>query len=131
MANNLPNRKYKTVDEMQRAINEYFIKCDEDSRPYTVTGLALALGFTSRQALLNYEGYTDIDNIMFLDTIKRAKHKVEASIEEGLLSGKYNSTGSIFNLKNNFNWKDKTEVEQSGESKLTIKLEGDSKEWAN
>jgi hypothetical protein len=115
-------KKYRTVGDMQKAIDEYFVKCDEEKKPYTVTGLALALGFLSRQALLNYEGYTDIDDISFHDTIKAAKHKVEASIEEGLLSGKYNSVGSIFNLKNNFNWKDKTEVENTGEQSLNVNI---------
>lgn len=115
-------RTYNSVADMQKEIDKYFAECDEQNKPYTVTGLALALGFLSRQALLNYEGYKDQDDIKFYDTIKRAKHKVEASIEEGLLSGKYNSTGSIFNLKNNFDWRDKTEVETSGENKLDVNI---------
>ena len=69
----MPNRmKFKTPEEMQKAIDAYFKECeghplldDEgqpftdkygnpfivDRKPLTVTGLAIALGFTSRQAL--------------------------------------------------------------------------------
>ena len=36
-------------------------------------------------------------------------------LEENALSNKTNSTFTIFNLKNNFNWKDKTEVETNKE----------------
>lgn len=123
-------RKFKTVEEMQKAIDAYFAKCDMDKEPYTITGLAIALDFNSRKSLLDYEGYTDENDKGFLNTIKRAKCKVEDNIEKGLISGKYNATGSIFNLKNNFDWRDKTEVENSGESKLIISLQGDVADWA-
>ena len=69
--------RYKTAEEMQKVIDEYFEECtgrlytDEKgepkldrfgneiylgAKPLTVTGLALALGFNSRLALLNYQG---------------------------------------------------------------------------
>lgn len=115
-------RKYKTVDEMQQAIDKYFLDCDNEGIPYTITGLSLALGFDSRVSLLNYEGYTDEDNISFLSTIKKAKQKVEKNIEEGALQGKYNPTISIFNLKNNFDWRDKQEVENTGSQTLEINI---------
>lgn len=51
-----------------------------NSRPPTVTGLALALGFTSRMALLNYQAKKE-----FVDTITRAKTMVEAYTEQRLL----------------------------------------------
>jgi hypothetical protein len=77
------------------------------------------------------EGIVDENGEPFIDTIKRAKDKVENSVEEGLLSGKYNATGAIFNLKNNYGWRDKQEVEQSGElnNTITVKLAGDVQEW--
>ena len=115
-------RKYKTVNEMQQAIDKYFMDCDNEGKPYTVTGLALALGFLSRQALINYEGYTDADDINFHDTIKRAKARVENNNVENMLLGKYNATGSIFVLKNNFDWRDKQEVENTGSQTLDINI---------
>jgi hypothetical protein len=123
-------RKYKTASEVEYKIDKYFAECDEENRPYTVTGLALALGM-SRQDLLNYSERTDDEGKSFFDTIKKAKNKIESRIEEGLLSGRYNSTGAIFNLKNNYGWKDKQEVEQSGglDNTITIKTSEEIKNW--
>ena len=92
-------RKYKTVKSMQKAINRYF----EETETITVTGLAYDLGFNSRQALINYEGYSP----EFNDTIKRAKLLIERSYEVSMrVNGR---AGDIFGLKN-FGWTDKSEV---------------------
>ena len=91
----------------------FFEWCDENSRPYTITGLALALG-TSRQTLMNYE-----HREAFFDTIKKHKTRVENYAEERLYSG--NAAGPIFALKN-FEWKDKQEVENSGKQELNITI---------
>lgn len=69
----------------------------------TISGLALWLG-TNRQTLINYEEREE-----FFDTIKRAKATIEAFNEQMLFSGK-NVTGVIFNLKNNFRWRDEVET---------------------
>lgn len=116
-------RKYNKVEDMEDAINKYFTDCDIKSEPYTISGLALALGFDSRQSLLNYCKYEDDEDVSFLDTIKRAKAKCEFDIERGLLSGKYNPTGAIFNLKNNYDWKDKQEIEAEVNSTVDINIE--------
>ena len=39
--------KYKTPEAMQKKIDAYFVQCDEEKKPYTVTGLTLALDFSS------------------------------------------------------------------------------------
>jgi hypothetical protein len=85
--------------------------------PYGITGLALALD-TSRETLLDYEkgkydSGEDIEGYKaeFSDTIKAAKVKIENYNELMLYSP--SPTGTIFNLKNNFGWKDKTEQELS------------------
>lgn len=119
--------KYKTAEEMQDIIDEYFDNCqgtlytDQDgepkldkygneiylgAKPPTVTGLALALGFNSRQSLLNYEGKD-----AFMDTITRAKARVEAYAEARLFD-KDGANGAKFSLANNFkSWKERSEVE--------------------
>jgi hypothetical protein len=43
----------------------------------------------------------------FIGTIKAAKLRIENAIEQRLFF--QNATGSIFNLKNNYGWVDKTE----------------------
>lgn len=72
-------------------------------KPYTITGLALALD-TSRETLLDYQERPE-----FSDTIKKAKDKVHSFVEYTLMTG--NPTGAIFNLKNNYGWEDKTKIE--------------------
>lgn len=99
-----PN-KFTSVEDMEQAIEEYFDYCDENNKPYTISGLAYALG-TNRQTLLDYQ-----DKEEFTDTIKRAKARIECFNEELLFSKDVPTVGVIFNLKNNYNWKDKQEIE--------------------
>lgn len=120
----------QTVEEMQRRIDAYFDECDghplEDKdgslilnkydeqimigeKPYTMTGLALAIGLNSRQALLNYQGRAE-----FNDTITRAKARVEQYAESRLFD-RDGANGAKFSLANNFKqWKEKQELELSG-----------------
>ncbi|MBR6688795.1 MAG: DNA-packaging protein [Clostridia bacterium] len=94
--------KYKTKEEIQEKIDEYFKMCKLNNKPYTITGLGLALDM-SRQDLINYSKKDE-----FFDTIKRAKMRVENYLEERLINDS-SATGIIFNLKNNYGWKDKQE----------------------
>lgn len=131
--------KYKNKEEIQEKIDAYFESCrgrmlkdsegelilDKynhpiiiDSRPLTVTGLALALGFNSRQALLNYQGKKE-----FHDTIVRAKAVVEQYAEERLFD-KDGANGAKFSLANNFEgWKEKQQIEADVNSEVTINIE--------
>lgn len=119
--------KYKSKEEIQEKIDKYFEECKGEivydkngkpvldkkgnlviygSKPPTITGLALALGFASRQSLLDYEGKKE-----FLDTITRAKAKVEQYTEERLFDTA-GANGAKFSLANNFSgWKEKQVVE--------------------
>ena len=121
---------YKTVHEMQKAIDQFFDDCagtmltDKDTgepvlnkydepiylgaKPPTVTGLALALGFNSRQALLNYQ-----DRPEFNDAVTRAKARCQAYAESRLFD-RDGSNGAKFSLQNNFGWADKQEIEYTG-----------------
>lgn len=110
--------KFETVEEMKEQINEYFKTCDEKGKPYTITGLALALD-TSRKVLLEYEERDEYRN-----TIKRAKLMCENYAEEQLFISK-NTAGVIFNMKNNYGWADKQEHEISGETTQNIKTQTD------
>ncbi len=91
--------KFQSVEELQKKIEEYFSVCPKEE--WTITGLAMALD-TTRQTLCNYED----GRPEYLDTIKKAKLKVENGYEIDLK--KHGRTGTIFALKN-FDWKDKTE----------------------
>lgn len=114
--------KYSSPEEMQEAIDAYFDECKENENPPTITGLALSLGFCTRQSLLDYAEKDE-----FLATVKSAKLRVEESLERGILKG-YNAAGGIFNLKNNFGWVDKKEIGHSGEIGLDMILDYSSDE---
>lgn len=112
--------KYKDPEDMQTVIDKYFVDCegvplrDEDGeivfdkygdpimirrKPPTITGLALALGFTSRQALMNYQ-----EKKRFLDTITRAKARCEEYAEQRLFD-RDGQRGAEFSLRCNFKWR--------------------------
>ncbi len=101
--------KFKSAEELQEKIEEYFAMCKEEKRPYTITGLALALD-TNRETLLDY-GKNKGE--LFSYTIMRAKEIIHNYAEESLWAPKV-TQGVVFNLKNNWDWRDKREVEHSG-----------------
>lgn len=84
---------FASAEEMQEKIDAYFEGCEAKllrdrngdpmlnkngepvyigGKPLTMAGLALALGFTSRQSLLNYRAKKE-----FMDTVMRARLRVE------------------------------------------------------
>lgn len=113
--------KYKTADELQAKIDEYFkdgVKLREvlvgrkgeqeivEMKVPTITGLVLYLGFCDRATFYDLEKQEK-----FSHTIKTARTRIENEYEEQLaVSG---GSGPIFALKN-FGWKDKTETEITG-----------------
>ena len=71
----------------------------------TVTGLAVALD-TTRRTLLDYEASDEYSH-----TIKAAKTRIEAFNEAILVNGGAVPAGVIFNLKNNWGWVDRQELD--------------------
>lgn len=122
---------FKTPEELQIEIDKYFLHCDTrkkqviakngdvievlDPEPYTMSGLALYMGI-DRDTLLNYS-----NRAKFFPTIKKARDKVHFDMERRLHEG--NSVGAIFSLKNNFGWKDKSEVDSNVNiNKVTVEV---------
>ena len=104
-----------TADDIENKINDYFNYCNENSKPFTMSGLALFLD-CSRTTLYQYENelikfhnMSEEDKLRIMNAVKRAKRMVEAYQEEQLFIGK-SPVGTIFSLKNNFNWKDTQEI---------------------
>ena len=106
--------KFKTPEDMQRAIDEYFALCDDDNPPL-ISGLAYHLDMTTE----SLRRYGEDDE--FSVTVKKAKQRVEMALEKRL--GQNAPVGAIFSLKNNFGWKDKTEQELSGPDGGPIKTD--------
>ena len=98
--------KFKSAKELQSKIDAYFRDCDKKKKPYTITGLALALD-TTRETLLDYEERDE-----FSDTIKKAKLKCQAYAEEQLFTNR-NTAGVIFNMVNNYGWKNKQDIDNN------------------
>jgi hypothetical protein len=96
-------------EAFDKAVDEYF----SGTNTITWTGLAIHLGFESRQSLEVYGKKPE-----FSYSIKKALIRIENKYEKAIMDR--NPAGAIFALKN-FGWKDKQEVEQSGG--LTIKFE--------
>lgn len=85
--------------------------------PPTVTGLARALGFTSRQSLLEYQAKAE-----FADTVTRLKMQIEEYAEERLFD-KDGQRGAEFSLKYNFRWAQEAEKDGSeGENNQGVVL---------
>ena len=129
--------KYETVEELQAAIDAYFIECEGTplldrkgnvvtdkfgepvivgAHPPTVTGLALALGFTGRKQLLDYQGRK-----AFCNAVTRAKARCEAYAEERLFD-RNGTNGAQFSLKCNFGWNDKVSADTDGEVRIVDDL---------
>lgn len=104
--------KYNSPEELQYAIDLYFDRVEstkgtpEFEEP-TVPGLAYALGFASRQTLRDYK--KDDANEDFQFVITRAITHLEAISNQKILKGGPATPGTIFNLKNNHGYADKTE----------------------
>ena len=96
---------FESAEALIEKITEYF---NDQEEKHTITGLALFLGFESRQSLTDYENKNEYSYI-----IKRAKLCIENSYE---LSG---TTIDIFALKN-MGWYDKTEHQVNGSFEHTL-----------
>ena len=101
--------KFKSVEELQVKIDNYFNETPKEE--VSITGLALALD-TSRETLCNYQNKDE-----YFDTLKKAKLRVENAYELRLI--KRGTSGDIFALKN-FGWKDKYENETTTTQRLVI-----------
>lgn len=122
---------FKTPEEMKKVIDEYFEWCDNRAikavnkdgheymisspAPYTMSGLARRLGM-SRRTLVDYAERSE-----FLPTIKEARSRIEEDVETRMNEKNTFTPGLIFNAKENFGWKDKTETDITSKGE---KIEG-------
>jgi len=109
---------FESADQLEDEIQKYFeegvkikkVVLGPPNKRYTeeipvptITGLALYLGFESRQSFYDYEKRPE-----FSYTIKKARLLIENEYEEMLAIG--NVAGAIFALKN-MGWADKRETD--------------------
>lgn len=117
--------KYKTPEELEKAIVAFFTERKLSHTPPTISGLALALGFEDRQSIYDYKERED-----FSCVIKKAIAMIEDYAEQRCLSGEGSATGAIFWLKNH-KWTDKTvqDVNVTGYSLFEEKTEAKAKKY--
>lgn len=109
---------YKSAEEMEKVIIEYFETTKNNSGKYqpTIEGLTLYLGFSSRQSLHNYAKKEE-----FMDVIGRAKQFIKMCYEKNLYS--FTWAGAQFALRNlgKEDWKDEiTENQNQTVTNVTI-----------
>jgi len=90
-----------TPEEFDERVNAY-AKSRTKEEPMTITGMALALGFSSVVTLYEYEKKPE-----FKRSVKRARTLVENAYEKRLHA--HNPTGAIFALKN-MGWSDRQDI---------------------
>jgi hypothetical protein len=118
-------RLFSSPEAMEAKAEEYFAYCANRTKeiyveklgdhivisdPETpgIAGLCYFLGFEDRHGLAEYASlYPE-----FSATCRKIRLRVESKVENRLNEAK-NPVGAIFNLKNNFAWKDKQEVDQN------------------
>jgi hypothetical protein len=96
-------RVFEEAEELQGAIDGFFLDAKVKNEKVTMSGLAYYLGFADRQSLYDYE-----KNDKFSCTIKRALLRIEQSYETALYGNSV--AGPIFALKN-MGWRDKQEMD--------------------
>lgn len=103
-------KRFSDPEKMLEMGMQYIEQTKEEGRTPTTTGLALALGFRSRQSLLIYQKEPGYEG--FFDVVCFLKMQIEDILESRLLDNKNNNTiaGTIFVLKNGYQWADRQEV---------------------
>jgi hypothetical protein len=112
--------KFTNPVDLENKINEFYQWCQENDKKITVERLAWYLG-TNHRTIKNWIDSKDIDNKYTRDITKEDKIKCIEILEEAysyilsevvdLSFNKNSVVGSIFNLKNNFGYSDKQEIE--------------------
>lgn len=93
-------RIYKTPEELDEKMSEYFLKTKTEE--ITISGLCLHL-------MINKDTFYEYaKRIEYKEIINFARLRVENAYEKSLR--KYGRTGDIFALKN-FGWSDKQEID--------------------
>lgn len=125
--------KNEKFTELEKKIEEYFLFCDAENegkkdivKPYTLSGLLCHTGLTRAEL----ERLSKIKRHEAL--FKRAEARIEAFIEENMLTGALSCNASLNSLKYNFGWGEKNDDdgEKSKGQHITVTLSPDMCELA-
>lgn len=133
---------FGTIAELDQAVRSYFDMCDPhvekrvvdagvnqqgetiwqkreimtEQKPYTMSGLARHIGI-DRRTLLNYSKMEQ-----FFPTIEAARERCH-EFAESQLYGR-SATGAAFSLKNNWDWRDRQEIDHTSKDQAIPLLHG-------
>lgn len=107
-----------TQEELELAFNDYKVLMIQEKRPFTKSWFNVYLWVD--------KNYLSELPSQYSGTYRRITHEIENHLEEWLLTNKYSSTWTIFNLKNNYWWSDKQEIEHSWDFKINLINYGDN-----
>ena len=128
-------RKYENKNALKKEIEKYFNSiscnvpvtiegapvCNDDGEkiykrqyfvPPSVSGLCVHLGIDRS----TWNNYCDLKlHPEFAEVCNQTRGLIEAYLEEQLIMREKNVQGIMFNLQHNYDWKDKKEVEMTGD----------------
>ncbi len=119
-------RTFSSLEHLNQSIENYIKEATELDDPLALVGLAAFMNSTKDTIRAYSVGeYDEFDDdgeakVSYSLSLKRLKTRIEAQQTTRLLKGKGSTIGTIFNLKNNFGWADKTELHSTTESHTTI-----------
>jgi hypothetical protein len=99
-------------NELDEAIENYQLHCEEKKEPFLIIGLACFMGI-NKDTLIEYGKKPE-----FSVSYKKAMTIAEEHLVRKALNGEYNAAVSIFLMKNNHKYTDKP---QSGKEELKRK----------
>lgn len=97
------------AEEVTERVVEYFNICQKNDAKPNIVGLALSLGFSRSTFTKILNGQTK-RSTEIVETLTMAMTIINAQMEDYMLNGKINPVSGIFLMKNNFGYKDQTDV---------------------
>lgn len=108
-------RRYPTAELLREAVEAYLYDCYLTNEPLTSTGLALSLGFASRQAIYKYKEFGDD----YAEVINRAMLYIEHGLVLDTLRRDKGHQGPIFVLRNMWQKQDEADYNDKQQSIIT------------
>jgi hypothetical protein len=100
-------RDIKTPDEFDMLVDLYRADCVANDDPLSVVGLALFMGFSSKQTIYNYKEHEDG---LFKDSVDRALSMVEKQHYDKVVKGECHQ-GNTFLLRSVYGYQDKQVIQ--------------------
>jgi hypothetical protein len=104
-------RSFKSIKDLEDRANEYLTEAEEADEPTTMAGLAVACGVSKDTLNVYAKGDYDTDDEKYSVAVRKIRTRIEANKLKMGLMGKTNAAITMFDLKNNHGYADKTQVE--------------------